>query len=61
MRQEEPEDTEKWYTKLFWLPIDLLEWYLNMMFDGHILLRLSVNLIIGTVGWILFVLLHHIF
>jgi hypothetical protein len=42
-------------------PIVLIEKYLNFMFEGHILLRMAVNLLIAALCWVIFVLLHHIF
>jgi len=47
--------------RLLGLPIDIVDWYLDILINGHLLLRLMVNLIVAALGWIIFILLHHVF
>jgi len=47
--------------ELLWLPADVLQWYLDILIEGHPLLRLAVNLGLAGLCWVLFVVLHYIF
>jgi hypothetical protein len=47
--------------KLLWLPADALQWYLDILYEGHPLLRLAAGLSVSALGWMIFVLLHQIF
>ena len=47
--------------KLLWSPVDLLQWYYDVMTEGHPVTKISVGLLSSVIGWVIFVLLHHIF
>lgn len=47
--------------ELLWLPADVLQWYFDLLIDGHRLARIAVNLLLSAFGWVIFVVLHQIF
>ena len=49
------------FKEVLLLPITLIELWINMMYDAHPVYRIVVNAMISLSGWIIFLLLHHIF